>query len=163
MSTTEDLYEALFGALKDEYDEHRNRVKQEELDNQKTLPPERSLTVSGSSGAADTGLSMSTVRPPVSGRRGKKRAEEVQIKIWDIVQETNLTATAQRSQGVVAVHTFKAMDWTQSIISDEFYGVKRNEAMNELMRRFAAKVLSRADAAMMAFLESHPKRVADDL
>ena len=163
MSTIEDLYDELFGALKEEYDGHRQRIKQEELDKQKEVPPERSLTVSHSGGGEGTGLVPPAVRPPVPTRRGRKRAEEVQIQQWEIGQETNTTALAEQSVGAVAAHTFTVMDRTQSMIADEFYGVKRNEGMNELMRKFAAKVLSRADASLAALQESHLKRIAEDL
>ena len=102
-------------------------------------------------------------RAPVPGRRGKKLAEEAAIAQWKFVQDTNITAIAEESVGAVAAHTFRVMDRTQSIIADEFYGVKRNEGMNELMRKFAVKVLSRADASLAALQESHPKRIAEDL
>jgi hypothetical protein len=164
MATTDDLVDQIFDALKREYDsDGRNRISQEELDSKKSVPQDSSLMVSSYQSGPSTGMRLPAVRPAIDNRRGRKAAEEEQVKQWNMVQKTNRTALASESVAAVCVHGFKVMDRAVSAISDEFYGVKRNEAMNEVMKRFAAKCIAHCDSGVLAVVESHPKRIAEDL
>jgi len=161
---TDDLVDELFETLKREYDnDGRNRISREELDSRKSVPQDSSLVVSGYQGGPSAGMRLPAVRPAVDNRRGRKAAEEEQVRQWNMVQKTNRTALASESMGAVCVHGFKVMDRAVSAISDEFYGVKRSEAVNEVMKRFAAKCIANCDSGILAVLESHPKRIAEDL
>ena len=62
-----------------------------------------------------------------------------------------------------AFHGQRQLDLAQEIMADRFYGVKRRAAMNEFMGQVTSKCLSLAESGVMAILESHPKRIAEDL
>jgi hypothetical protein len=164
MSKSDDQFDEFYEALKQEYDTNgHNRVSQEELDKSKAVPKDSTLVVSGPQGSSGMGMRQPTVRPALDTRRAKKAAEAEQLQQWGMVQRTNRTALATESVAAVCVHGFRVLDKTQAVIADEYYGVKRNEAMSEMMRRFAAKCLGCAESGILAVMESHPKRIAEDL
>lgn len=164
MNGKDELFDQVFEALKQDYDSNgHNRVSQEELDKEKSKAKDGSLVVASPQGGTGMVMSSPAVKPPIDNRRGKRAAEAETFHQWDMAQTTNRAALAEESVAVVAVHGFRVLDKTQSIIADEYYGVKRNEAMSELMRRFAAKCLSCAESGILAVIESHPKRIAEDL
>jgi hypothetical protein len=161
---SDDLIDEVFEALKEEYDTGgQNRASQEELNRRKTNAQDGSLMVTNPQNGTGMVLRQPAVKPALDNRRGRRAAEEEQIRQWRMVQTTNRTALAVESVAAVTVHGYRVMDRTQSVIADEYYGVKRNEAMSELMRRFASKCLSCSESGILALIESHPKRIADDL
>lgn len=164
MHVNDDLIDEVFEALKQDYDsDGQNRISQEELNKGKTNAQDGSLMVTNPQSSTGITMRQPAVRPPMDNRRGKRAAEEEQLVQWKIGQKTTRTGIAIESVAAVTVHGFRTMDRTQGIIADEYYSVKRNEAMSELMRRFAAKCLGCTEAGILALIESHPKRIADDL
>lgn len=165
MSTKDDLFfDQVFEEFKQEYDSNgQNRVSQKELNKRKSNAQDGSLMVSNPQSGSGMEMRLPAVKPPSDNRRGKRAAEEETLTQWDMGQKTTRATLATESVAMVCVHGFRVLDKTQSIIADEYYGVKRNEAMSELMRRFAAKCLSCAESGILAVLESHPKRIAEDL
>ena len=80
-----------------------------------------------------------------------------------IVWKADRTALADESVAAVAVHANRTGDRMRNAITDDFYGEKRPEAMNELARRFAARCIALGEAGILAIAEGHPARVAEDL
>ena len=162
MSTLNDVFDEVFGALKNEYDGGK-RVKQEEVDRRKAAPQEDSLAVFHPRRESDAGIRQPAVKSPTDNRKGRKRAEEEKITQWEMVQTANRSALGNEAVGAVALHAYKTMDRLTGNISDEFYGVKREEGMNKVMSRVGAKCIALGEAGMMAMCESFLKRIADDL
>lgn len=164
MNRADDLFDKVFEAIKQEYDEKERRVGQEELNKQKSVPPQSTtLVVSTTQSSSGATMRLPAVRPAADTRIARKLAEQEQIRQWEIGQATTRTGLAVESTAVVIVHGYRVFDRAQNAITDEFYGVKRHEAMNEVMGKFAGKCLSCADSGIMAILESHPKRIAEHL
>ena len=129
----------------------------------KKAPQGESLVVDSRGRGLVPAVRVPAVNPPTDNRRGKKEAEAERMRLWRMGIVATRTAVANESILVVGVHAFRVMDRAAANIGDEFYGRKRPEAMNELMKRFAAKCLSCTESGISAILESHPKRIAEHL
>lgn len=103
------------------------------------------------------------VRPARSGRRARKAADAERERQWRMWQTTQRSILAAHSIVAVAVHAQEQLDMAQGIMADRFYDLERHDAMNPYMQDVTSKCLSVAEAAVLAILESHAKRLAEDL
>ena len=163
MTDFEDAFDRVFGQLKDKYDGRHDRVSDEDLDKQKTAPGESSMRVSTNTGSSLVPVRARTVKPAAGGRGARKEAEQEQMRQWRIVQTTIRTGIAMDSVAATTVHAYHRADDLQAAIADTYFGVRRHEAMNEMMKMMAEECLRRGDAALLSILESHPKRLAEEL
>ena len=160
---SKDLFDGLMQDYEEEYRQRDNRVDPEDLDSQKVAAPEESLAVTKSSGGHNQDMKMPTVKPPSDTRRGRKMAEAEQETQWSMIRTAQRTVLAANSVVAVAIHAQRQLDLAQEIMADRFYGVRRQPAMNEFMCEGTSNCLSLAESGVMAILESHPKRIAEDL
>lgn len=159
----EEMFDSLMDELETEFKQNRNRVEQEEIDAQKETAQEGSLSLMKAPKRDDSDMKMPAVKPPSASRKGRKMAEAEQERQWHMVQATQRTVIATNSMVAAAVHAQRQLDLAQEFMADRFYGVKRRAAMNEFMGHVTSKCLSLAESGVMAILESHPKRIAEDL
>jgi len=156
-----------FDSLMDDYERDyrrkRNRVDQEELDQHKVPADEALLVPATPTKGNGTEVRLPAVRPATDSRQSKKLAHAEQESQWRMVQTTQRTVIAQNSMIAVAVHAQRQLDLAQEIMIDRLYGVKRRPAMNQFMNQVTSRCLSMAESGVMAILESHPKRIAEDL
>ena len=116
-----------------------------------------------SSGGHNQDMKMPAVKPPSDTRRGRKMAEAEQEAQWRMIRTAQRTVVAANSVVAVSIHGQRQLDLAQEVMADRFYGVRRRPAMNEFMCEITSKCLSFAESGVMAIVESHPKRVAEDL
>jgi hypothetical protein len=159
----EEMFDEMMEELETEFQQTRNRVDQDDLDDQKQEAEEGSLALTQASNRQDTGMRLPTVKPPNASRKGRKMAAAEQERQWSMVQTTQRTVIATNSMVGAAIHAQRQLDLAQEFMADRFYGVKRRAAMNEFMGQVTSKCLSLAESGVMAILESHPKRIAEDL
>ena len=162
MNETE-LFDALMAQYEADYNEQRNRVKQEDLDKQKRAADEGALTPVRSGSSSSLEVRQPTVGPASDTRQGKKLARAEQERQWRMLQTTQRTALAVNSMIAVTVHGQNQLDKTQEVMTDRFYATKRRPEMNQFMARVTSRCLSMAESGVMAILESHPKRIGEDL
>ena len=98
MSTLNDVFDEVFGALKNEYDGGK-RVKQEEVDRRKAAPQEDSLAVFHPRRESDAGIRQPAVKSPTDNRKGRKRAEEEKIP-YTVQDLTNTGISLVHSAGL---------------------------------------------------------------
>ena len=158
----EEIFDDLMSELESEFRQSHNRVGQEDLDAQKQTASADSLAVTKHTGQRESEMRMPVVKPPTESRQGRKMASEEQEKQWRMIQTTQRTVIAANSMVAVAVHAQRQLDIAQEFMADRFYGVKRHAAMNEFMGHVTSKCLSLAESGVMAILESHPKRIAEE-
>jgi len=159
----EDLFDDLIDELDAELHSARNRVSQDELDEKKVPAQDDSLAVVSPARNDSPAVRLPAVRPPTDNRRGRKAAEQEQARQWNMVQTTQRTALAADSMVAVTVHAQRKLDMAQEAMADRFYGVRRREAMNRFMGHVTSRCLGLAESGVMAILESHPKRIAEEL
>ena len=158
-----DLFEAFMAECEGKYNKQRNRVKQEDLDKHKKVAAEGALIPANSSGSSSLEVRRPAVGPASDSRQGKKLARAEQERQWRIFQTAQRTALGVNSMVAVTVHGQKQLDVAQEVMTDCFYGVNRRPEMNEFMARVTSRCLSMAESGVMAILESHPKRIGEDL
>ena len=156
-------FDDLMDDHEDDYRKKRNRVNQEELDRHKVEADDATLVPMASGKRGDAEVRLPAVRPATDSRQSKKLANAEQESQWRMVQTTQRTVIAQNSMIAAAVHAQRQLDLAQEIMIDRFYGVKRRPAMNEFMSHVTSRCLSLAESGVMAILESHPKRIAEEL
>jgi mRNA degradation ribonuclease J1/J2 len=158
-----DPFDSVMDDHEDDYRRKRNRVDQEELDSHKVPADEAGLVPVGSTKRSGAEIRLPAVRPATDSRQSKKLANAEQERQVRMAQTTQRTVLAQNSMVAVAVHAQRQLDLAQEIMIDCLYGVKRRPAMNEFMNQVTSRCLSLAESGVMAILESHPKRIAEDL
>jgi len=158
-----DLFDSLMADHEAEYRKERNRVKQEELDEQKVAAEEGVLVPADRPGCHSPEIRLPAVRAANDSRQSRKVAAAEQERQWRMVQTTQRTVIAANSMVAVAVHAQRQLDLAQEVMTERFYGVKRRSAMNEFMSHVTSRCLSTAESGVMAILESHPKRIAEEL
>ena len=163
MSASSQMFDDLFDALEKEFVSDQNRLSQEELDKQKQAPDSSSLPSVNVQGQGAPGLRLPAVRPYANGRRPRKDAEVEQKRQWQIVQTATRTAIANESIGAVNAHGLEVVDGAARRMVDQHYGVKRHEAHNKVMKYMLARCLENTVSGVQAILETHPKRIAEDL
>ena len=163
MSPSSQMYDDLFDALEREFTSDENRLSQEELDKQKHAPDSSSLPSVNVQGQSAPGVRLPAVRPYADGRGPRKDAGAEQKRQWQIVQTTNRTALANESLSALNVHAFEVVDRAARRMTDQFYAVRRLEAHNRVMKHMLARCLENTVSGVQAILETHPKRIAEDL
>ena len=156
-------FDSLMEDYESEYRTGRTRVERKKLDEQKVAADEGVLVPIDPSGRNSPEMRLPAVRPANHTRQSKKLAAEEQERQWRMVQTTQRTVVAANSMIAVAVHAQQQLDLAQEVMADRFYGSRRRPAMNEFMSEVTSRCLSMAESGVMAILESHPKRVAEDL
>jgi hypothetical protein len=156
-----EMYEEIMADAQDGYDS--GTVSREDLEAQKVAAEEGSLRIGGSSLPSVPQVRIPTVKPPGGGRQARRQAEAELARQWRMVQTTQRSIIAVNSIIAVAAHGQRQLDIAQEVMSDRFYGVKRRPAMNQFMANVTSRCLQMAEAGVMAILESHPRRVAEDL
>ena len=151
MSAIDELFNRAFQEIKEEFDKG------------KSVPKEDSLVPTTRGQGSVPSVTVPNVRPPSAGRMARKVAEAEQMRQWRMVQTTNRTLLAIESMEVVASHAFFAADNLLGRISGRFYRGKRYEGMNSLASKCAAECLKRGVAGILSFVDSHPKRVAENV
>ena len=151
MSMIDEVFDRVFQEMKEEFDKG------------KSVPEESSLVPTSRGGGSVPSVTVPNVRPPTKGRIGQKVADAEQMRQWRMVQTTNKTRLAIESMEVVASHAFFAADDLLGRISDRFYRTKRHEGMNSLASKCASECLKRGVVGILSFVDSHPKRVAEDI
>lgn len=151
MSAIDELFDRVFQDMKEEFDKR------------KSVPEENSLLPTATGGGSVPSVTVANVRPPIKGRMGQKVAEAEQMRQWRMSQTTNRTALAVESMEAVASHAFFAIDNLAGRISIRHYEKPRYKGMNLLVGKCAAECLKRGVAGILSFVDSHPKRVAQDI
>ena len=163
MSGSSQLFDDLFDALEKGFVSDQSRLSQEELDRQKHAPDSSSLPSVNVQRQSSPGLRLPAVRPYANGRRPRKDAEAEQKRQWQIVQTANRTAIANESITALNVHGLEVVDRATRRMTDQYYGVKRHEAHSRVMKHMLARCLENTVSGVQAILETHPKRIAEDL
>ena len=151
MSAIDELFDGAFQEMKEEFDKG------------KSVPEENSLVPTTRGGGSVPSVTVPNVRPPSAGRMARKVTEAEQIRQWRMVQTANRTLLAMESMEVVASHAFFAADNLARRISIRYYITERYKGMNSLVGKCAAECLKRGVAGILSFVDSHPKRVAEDI
>ena len=163
MTTIDEHYAEIYDELQSEFNSVRNRVAPEDLERKKAAPGDSSLSADSRPHELVPVVRPRFVGPPVKNRKSRAEADEEKMRQWRMLQITVRSAVANESIGMATTHAFKVFDGVQNAITDRYLGVKRPEAMNDLMGNMARRCLTCAQAGILAVLESHPKRVAEEL
>ena len=158
-----DLFDNLMADYEEEYLRHGNRAEQEDLDDRKVSPEGGALVPARIPNRNGPEIRLPAVKPANNSRRSRQQAAAEQDRQWRMVQTTRRTFIADGSVVAVAIHAQRRLDLAQESMADRFYSLRRHPAMNEFMSRVTSRCLSMAEAGVMAILESHPKRIAEDL
>lgn len=126
-------------------------------------PKENSLVLTQHSAAQLTATRLPEIRPANNSRVARKEAEEEQKRQWRIVQSTQRTMLAASSMIGATVHAQRQLDAGQEALTGQFYGTNRHEVGNEFMQGVTSRCMAMMEAGVMAILESHPRRIAEDL
>jgi hypothetical protein len=159
----EDLLDRLMADRAGSDDFAHSRIGQEELDSQKAAAREGSLSLTRRSTSDIPRTTVPAVKPPGESRRGRKMAEEEQARQWRMEQATRRALAAINSVMVVTAHAQRQLDRAQAVMADRFYGVKRRAVMNEFMGEVTSRLVRITEAGVIAIVESHPKRIAEEL
>jgi hypothetical protein len=159
----ESLLERLMSDWEGSGDFGQARIGQEELDAQKVAAGEGSLSLARGSTSGVPQTRMPAVKAPGESRRGRKIAEEEQVRQWRMVNTTTRSYAAINSVIAVTAHALIQVDVLQDVMTQRFYGVKRREPLNQFMADVTSRFLRLGEAGVLAILESHPKRIAEDL
>ena len=151
MSAIDEMFDRAFQEMREEFDKG------------KSVPKENSLVPTTGGGGSVPSVTVPNVRPPGAGRMARRVADAEQMRQWRMVQTTNRTLLAMESMEVVASQAFVAADELQARISDRFYRMIRYKELNSLAGAWASECLKRGVAGILSFVDSHPKRVAEDI
>lgn len=157
--------DGVFDTLVQEFETQRDgsRVNQRKLDAQKTAAQPGSLALVPTSSSGAPGMRLPAVRPYSGGRLARREAEAEQKRQWEIVQTTQRTMLATTSMAVATVHAQRQLEQGAEALAECYFGRKRHEAINEFMGKVTAECLARMQAGVMSILDTHPRRLGEDL
>ena len=156
-----DLFEQLLQGFEDE--RQRSRANHKEFAAQQTMAKPDSLTLVPQVPKDTPAVRLPAVKPYAESRQARKEAEAEQRAQWRLVQTTQRTALAVSSMVAVSVHAQRQLNMGAGAMEACLWGEKRTEVMNQFVAQVTAECLARMDAGVMSVIETHPKRLAENL